>query len=151
MRVSFWVSKTNVWNHYKIYSPSSPQSSSASSSSVSVDLDFPKFFNFFRFAAARLRAVKKKFTNINYNDDDVWESFVLENILETLTCALRKLFLLLYIFSSTNTLIKMWVLYVLYMKAWWRGKEKSPKMFTMLLLSFSMRHRFAFSFFTLVH
>lgn len=39
-----------------IYSPSSPQSSSASSSSVSVDFDFPKFFSFFLFAAARLRA-----------------------------------------------------------------------------------------------
>lgn len=39
-----------------IYSPSSPQSSSTSSSSVSVDFDFPKFFSFFRFAAARLRA-----------------------------------------------------------------------------------------------
>lgn len=41
-------------------SPSSPQSSSASSSSVSVDLDFPKFLSFFRFAAARRRAVIKR-------------------------------------------------------------------------------------------
>lgn len=40
--------------------PSSAQSSSASSSSVSVDFDLPKFFNFFRFAAALRRAVKKK-------------------------------------------------------------------------------------------
>lgn len=39
------------------YLPSSAQSSSASSSSVSVDFDLPKFFSFFRLAAARRRAV----------------------------------------------------------------------------------------------
>lgn len=37
--------------------PSSPHSSGSSSSSVSVDFDFPKFFSFFRLAAARRRAV----------------------------------------------------------------------------------------------
>lgn len=58
-----------------LHSPSSPQSSSASSSSVSVDLDFPKFFSFFLFAAARLRA-KKNFIEEWIKEDEFTSSNV---------------------------------------------------------------------------
>lgn len=62
--------------------PSSPQSSPSSSSSVSVDLDLPRFFSFFRFAAARRRAkIQKWFKLFNYTTDDFpkWNFPIQEN------------------------------------------------------------------------